>query len=147
MYCHVEAEWPFKILSKETSLHYVSAPKGSFFPEGILQPNMMQARLYAQVFFRLFFEGFLSMQHVGSQFLNQGSDPRSLHWKCRVPTAGPPGESCPTSSLISLFLWVLAIQECLQAFIYMYCYLGLVLLPTTPPPPHHLCRPLYLLFA
>ena len=31
--------------------------------------------------------------HVGSQFPNQGSNPRPLQWERRVLTAGPPGKS------------------------------------------------------
>ena len=27
---------------------------------------------------------------------DQGSNPRPLHWKCRVLTTGPPGNSCTT---------------------------------------------------
>lgn len=33
-------------------------------------------------------------QHVGLYFPDQGSNQRSLHWKRRVVTAGPPGKSC-----------------------------------------------------
>ena len=33
--------------------------------------------------------------HVGSSFLNQGSNPHTLMWKHRVLTTGPPGKSQP----------------------------------------------------
>ena len=33
------------------------------------------------------------MQHVGSQFPNQGSNPCPLHWVLGVLTTGPPGKS------------------------------------------------------
>ena len=32
------------------------------------------------------------MHHVGSLFLNQGSNPHPLQWKLRVLTTGPPGK-------------------------------------------------------
>ena len=34
-----------------------------------------------------------AIRHVGSQILNQGSNPLPLHWKYRVLTTGPPGKS------------------------------------------------------
>ena len=33
------------------------------------------------------------MLAAGSQFPNQGSNPRPQQWKHRVPTTGPPGKS------------------------------------------------------
>ena len=45
------------------------------------------------------------MQHAGSQFPDQGSNPCSLHWENRVLTTGPPGKS-----LVSLLTWVIVIQ-------------------------------------
>ena len=33
------------------------------------------------------------IQHVGSYFPNQGSNPSPLHWKHGVLTIGPPGKS------------------------------------------------------
>ena len=34
-----------------------------------------------------------SVRHVGCWLPNQRSTPCPLHWKCRVPTTGPPGRS------------------------------------------------------
>ena len=45
------------------------------------------------------------MQHAGSQFPDQGSNPCPLHWENRVLTTGPPGKS-----LVSLLTWVIVIQ-------------------------------------
>ena len=40
-----------------------------------------------------FFFSFLTAQHVGSQFPNQGSNLQPLHWNCGVLTIGSPGKS------------------------------------------------------
>ena len=39
-----------------------------------------------------FFFGY-TLWHAGSQFPDQGSNPRPLQWNCRVLTTGPPGKS------------------------------------------------------
>ena len=41
--------------------------------------------------FELFFGH--TVQHMGSQFPSQKSNPRPLHWKCTVLTTGPPARS------------------------------------------------------
>ena len=45
------------------------------------------------------------MQHVGSQFPKQGSNPRPLHWQCRVLTTIPPGKQVAPKSSPALHGW------------------------------------------
>ena len=49
--------------------------------------------VYGTFIFNFFFSFDLSEQLVGSQFPDQGSNPRPLHWKRRVLTTGQPGKS------------------------------------------------------
>ena len=69
----------------------------------------------AQVFFFFFF--CLALQHVGSQFPNQGLNPCPLHWKLRVLTSGLPGKS-PRS-----FILIIHYQVPLSCPLFLYpCY-------------------------
>ena len=54
-------------------------------------------QLYLYYYYYLFAH---AVQHVGSYFPNQGSNPYTLHWKCRVFSSGSP-------SLYQLYLIVI----------------------------------------
>ena len=46
------------------------------------------------------------MPHVGSLFPDQGLNPRSLHWKSRILTTGPPRKSL---YFFSFYLFIIII--------------------------------------
>lgn len=52
--------------------------------------QMKQNSGYIFLFFVCFFDH--AVQHMGSQFPDQGWNPQALHWKCRDLTPEPPGK-------------------------------------------------------
>ena len=57
-------------------------------------------------FWNHFFFFFLAMQHVGSSFPYQGSNPCLLHWKLRVLTTRLPRKSPAPLSILLLPPWI-----------------------------------------
>ena len=56
-----------------------------------------------------------TMQHVGSLFPNQGSNPRHLQWNRRVLTTGQPGNS-PKYIYIYIYIYI-------YMYVYVYIYI------------------------
>ena len=79
--------------------------------------------------FILFFKFYLfiyfghTTRHVGSQFTDQGSNQRPLHWKCEVLTTGPLGKS-PGIHILFLFVCSFFVFK----FIFIFGCIGSLLL-------------------
>ena len=70
---------------------------------------------HTQTVFFSFFVFHHTLKHVGSQFPNQESDPRPLHWKHRVLTTGLPGKAHIHISTLSLsFFCILKFDSLLR---------------------------------